>query len=98
MTINSYFYRDDVLLPTYNQVQTKYGGYILKNVSASDSGVYSCSATNTVAGIEIKMPQRYVLHVTPTSRSPPTFPLEPIMSFSAKLGENVLLECSGGEK
>lgn len=90
--------RDDVLLPTYNQVLSKYGGYILKNVSASDSGVYSCSAMNTVAGIEIKMPQRYVLHVTPTSRSPPTFPMEPIISFSAKLGENVLLECSGGEK
>ncbi|KAL7032797.1 hypothetical protein ACKWTF_007401 [Chironomus riparius] len=89
------FYKDDVLLPTYNQLQSKYGGYILKNVSANDSGVYSCSAMNTVAGIEIKMPQRYVLHVTPTSRSPPTFSMEPIMSFSAKLGENVLLECSG---
>lgn len=88
------FYKDDVLLPTYNQVQNKYGGYILKNVSASDSGVYSCSALNTVAGVEIKMTQRYVLHVTPTSRSSPTFPLEPIVNFSSKLGENVLLECS----
>ena len=69
----------------------------MKNVSANDTGVYSCSAFNTVAGVEIKMPQRYVLHVTPTSRSPPTFPLQPIISFSAKLGENVLLECSGGK-
>jgi len=52
-------------------VQNKFGGYILSNLSATDSGIYSCSATNTVTGAEIKMPQRYSLTVATMPRSPP---------------------------
>ncbi|KAG5682202.1 hypothetical protein PVAND_011568 [Polypedilum vanderplanki] len=88
------YYKDDILLPTSNQVQSKYGGYILKNLTDKDSGIYSCSAMNTVAGTEIKLPQRYSITVTPTSRSAPSFLLEPLSSFAVKPGENVLLECS----
>jgi brother of ihog len=91
----SFLNRDDVLLPTTNQVQSRYGGYILKNITAADSGVYSCSATNTIAGVEVKMPQRYSIIVTPTPRSAPTFHFEPSTTFSAKPGESVLLECPG---
>jgi brother of ihog len=50
---------------------------------------------NTLAGVEVKMLQRYSLMVTPTPRSTPTFLLEPPTSFFAKLGESVILECPG---
>lgn len=50
---------------------------------------------NTLAGVEVKMPQRYSLMVTPTPRSPPTFLLEPPTEFYAKIGESVVLECPG---
>lgn len=82
-------------MPASNQiVQAKYGGYILKNVTDKDSGIYGCSAMNTVAGTELKMAQKYSITVTPTSRSAPTFLSEPISSFAVKPSENVLLECS----
>lgn len=55
-----------------DQVQNKIGGYILKNITTADSGIYSCSATNTVTGAEIKMPQRYSITVASTSRNAPT--------------------------
>lgn len=54
-----------------DQAQNKIGGYILSNVTAADSGIYSCSATNTVTGSEIKMPQRYSITVATTSRTSP---------------------------
>lgn len=82
-------------MPTINQVQSKNGGYILKNITAADSGIYSCSAMNTLAGVEAKMPQRYSLMVTPTPRSAPTFLLEPPTSFYARQGESIILECPG---
>lgn len=66
------YYRNDVLLPQMDQAQNKIGGYILKNITSADSGIYSCSATNTVTGAEIKMPQRYSITVSTTSRSSPT--------------------------
>lgn len=50
---------------------------------------------NTLAGVEVKMPQRYSLIVTPTPRSAPTFLLDPPSEFYAKLGESVVLECAG---
>lgn len=50
---------------------------------------------NTLAGVEVKMPQRYSLMVTPTPRSAPTFLLEPPTEFYAKLGESLILECPG---
>lgn len=56
-----------------DQVQNKIGGYILRNLTAADNGIYSCSATNTVTGAEIKMPQRFSITVASTSRSAPTW-------------------------
>lgn len=64
--------RNDVLLPSMDQAQNKIGGYILSNITSADSGIYSCSATNTVTGAEIKMPQRYSITVATTSRNAPT--------------------------
>lgn len=65
------YFKDDVLLPSINQVQSKIGGYVLTNVTPADSGIYSCIATNTVTGSEIKMPQRYSITVATTPRSSP---------------------------
>jgi brother of ihog len=65
------FNRNDVLLSGMDQAQSKIGGYILKNITAADSGIYSCLATNTVTGTEIKMPQRYSITVATTPRSAP---------------------------
>lgn len=65
------YFKDDVLLPPNDQVQSKIGGYVLTNVTSADSGIYSCLATNTVTGAEVKMPQRYSITVATTSRSAP---------------------------
>lgn len=89
------YYKNDVLLPATDQAQNKIGGYILRNITSSDSGIYSCSATNTVTGAEIKMPQRYSIAVVLTPRQQPSFLLDPPSVFSAKPGESILLECPG---
>lgn len=65
------YFKDDVPLPSNEQVQSKIGGYVLTNITSFDSGIYSCVATNTVTGAEIKMPQRYSITVATTPRSAP---------------------------
>jgi hypothetical protein len=54
-----------------DQAQSKIGGFVVRNVTSADSGIYSCLATNTVTGTEIKMPQRYSITVATTPRSAP---------------------------
>jgi brother of ihog len=69
----------------------------LNNVSAADSGIYSCSAVNTLlnTGAEIRLPQRYSISVAPTPRTPPTFLFNQSTEFSARPGEEIILECPG---
>ena len=64
------YYKDNVQIsPTVPQLAS--GGLIISQLALSDSGTYTCSAVNSITGIDIKIPQKIVLNVDMTSRGPP---------------------------
>lgn len=69
----------------------------MNNVTTADSGIYSCSAVNTLlnTGAEIRLSQRYSILVAPTPRTPPSFLLNQSSEFAARPGEEIVLECPG---
>lgn len=95
LILRFFSHRNDELLPQENIIQSKNGGYILSNVTANDTGIYSCSAVNTVTSTEIRLAQRYSIIVAATPRSPPTFLLQQATEFSARPGDEIILECPG---
>lgn len=71
------------------------GSLILQSVSSSDSGIYWCSAVNSITGTEIKLPQKVVLSVENTARMSPTFLAPPLTKFIVKPDSTAILECPG---
>lgn len=65
------FCRDnEPVSPTAAQIPT--GGLILSQLTKEDSGTYTCSAVNTITGIEIRMQQKITILVDYTLRKNPT--------------------------
>ncbi|XP_059474778.1 interference hedgehog-like [Neocloeon triangulifer] len=71
------------------------GGLLLANVTPADSGRYSCSATNTVAGQTVALPMNFQLQVeaAPRQKVAPHFPLSAPSNYSVLAGKDVTLEC-----
>ncbi|XP_065344762.1 interference hedgehog isoform X1 [Cloeon dipterum] len=72
-----------------------YGGFMLRNVTSKDSGRYTCSATNPITDITVKLSDTLDLHVG----SPPTHDVAPALStlsliiYSVHLGSDITMDC-----
>lgn len=64
------YYKDNVQI-SQTMPQLASGGLIISQLAASDSGTYTCSAVNSITGIDIKIPQKIILNVDMTPRSAP---------------------------
>lgn len=68
---------------------------VLQTLTESDSGTYSCSATNSITADEVKLKQKITLNVDYGNRMPPTFLVNPPTQVSVKPGTTATLECPG---
>lgn len=73
------------------------GALVLNSVTSADSGNYSCSAMNSITGVEVRLPQRIDLRVDYMDRTPPAMlgTNESLVTITARVGETVVLECPG---
>ncbi|KAJ6636752.1 Interference hedgehog [Pseudolycoriella hygida] len=88
------FFKDNHPVPT-SVPQLSSGSLILQSVAPEHSGIYSCSAVNSITGNEIKLWQKIELMVENTTRSAPQFLVSPVQKFSVKPGATAILECPG---
>lgn len=93
-SFNVIFYRQNISVPA-SVPQLASGSLILQSVTASDSGIYWCSAVNSITGTEIELPQRINLFVENTLRMSPTFLTPPPIKLTVKPGVTAILECPG---
>lgn len=89
------FYRNGKKLPQSELLPGAAGALVLDTVTAKDAGNYSCVATNSITGDELRLPQTIELRVDYTDRTPPYFLQRPPTEYSARPGETVVLECPG---
>eukprot|EP00099_Drosophila_melanogaster_P003929 NP_001188540.1 brother of ihog, isoform E [Drosophila melanogaster] len=89
------FYRNGKKLPQSELLPGAAGALVLDTVTAKDAGNYSCVATNSITGDELRLPQTIELRVDYTDRTPPYFLQRPPIEYSARPGETVVLECPG---
>ncbi|XP_043949057.1 interference hedgehog isoform X2 [Drosophila biarmipes] len=89
------FYRNNKKLPQSELLPGAAGALVLDMVTAKDAGNYSCVATNSITGDELRLPQTIELRVDYTDRTPPYFLQRPPTEYSARPGETVVLECPG---
>lgn len=68
---------------------------VLNNVGDWDSGVYSCSAMNSITSTTVNMPAKTELSVGVTPRGAPRFLSPPPHVVSARLGKTIVLICPG---
>ncbi|XP_037917194.1 interference hedgehog isoform X3 [Hermetia illucens] len=88
------FYKNNI--PVSDTVpQLPSGALILKSVSPSDSGQYSCRATNAIAAMDRNIPVKIELSVKNLPRSAPQFLVEPPRKISVRPEQTVVLECGG---
>ncbi|XP_055374768.1 interference hedgehog isoform X2 [Condylostylus longicornis] len=71
------------------------GSLVLNNVTSKDTGIYSCSAMNSITGQEIKLKHTIDLTVDYTQRMPPYFLTQPATKVLAHPGQTIVLECPG---
>ncbi|EDW43989.1 interference hedgehog isoform X2 [Drosophila sechellia] len=89
------FYRNGKKLPQSELLPGAAGALVLDTVTAKDAGNYSCVATNSITGDELRLPQTIELRVDYTDRTPPYFLQRPPTEYSARPGETIVLECPG---
>ena len=65
----NYYKDNEQISPTVPHLAS--GVLIISQLSHSDAGTYTCSAVNSITGIDIKIPQKIILTVDMTSRGPP---------------------------
>ncbi|XP_037051243.1 interference hedgehog isoform X1 [Bradysia coprophila] len=88
------FFKDDSPVPT-SVPQLSSGSLILQSITSEHSGMYSCSAVNSITGNEIKLRQKIELVVESTAKSAPKFLVSPVQKFAVKPGATAILECPG---
>lgn len=89
-----FFHRNNTLILPDDQVADN-GLLVLNDVREWDSGVYSCSAMNSITSTTVNMPSKTELFVGATPKGAPRFlsPLPDVMS--TRIGKRVLLLCPG---
>lgn len=94
--LHFYFHlnRDNNPVPT-SVPQLSSGSLVLQSVTSEQSGIYFCSAVNSITGNEIKLLQKIELVVESTTKSAPKFLVNPVRKFSIKPGATAILECPG---
>lgn len=87
-------FRNNTLIHPDDQVANN-GQLVLDNVSEYDTGVYSCSAMNSITSTTINMVTKTELYVGAAPRGAPRF-LSPLPSqVNTRLGKRVVLLCPG---
>lgn len=89
------YYKDDNLLTNANLLQTT-NSLFIKNANVSDTGVYTCLASNSIAGQDEKSSFQYTVRVSHNngrSRSP-YFLKEPQKKYVVEIGNNISIECN----
>ncbi|KAH8263746.1 hypothetical protein KR044_013374 [Drosophila immigrans] len=76
------------------------GTLLLANISATDSGSYSCVATNTASGVRVTLPGHMELQVTSRDALPLTAPhllagQQQPSKLTARAGDTLILPCAG---
>lgn len=71
------------------------GVLVLNKVREWDSGVYSCSAINSITSTSIDMPTKTAITVGPTPKGPPRFLATPPEVVKSRLGKKATLFCPG---
>lgn len=88
------FYKDNnAIPPIVSQLPT--GSLVLTTVQPKDSGIYWCSAVNSITGNEIKLPQKVSLSIERTDFAPPSFLMPPPTRITVRPGGTTVLECPG---
>lgn len=88
------YLKDSILLTNVNSLQTT-NSLLLKNTNASNSGVYTCMATNSITGQEYKSPFSYDLRVSNSMRlRSPYFLRDPQKKYSIEIGNTISIECN----
>ncbi|KAJ8912662.1 hypothetical protein NQ315_012738 [Exocentrus adspersus] len=86
-----YYRNDQYISPVYQNLQTK--SLILPNVSADKSGIYKCSATNTLDTVNSSTSLNLRVVKNAPTRAP-YFIIEPRDTYVALKDDTVFLECA----
>lgn len=86
-----YYHDDRRLSPPNVRILSTSNSLLLTNVTAHDSGIYTCSATNYITGQTIHSPFRFNLTILPSSAvfpSPPKFLAAPQTIYFVQSGKH----------
>ncbi|XP_014290783.1 interference hedgehog [Halyomorpha halys] len=90
------YLQDGTIMPESSNTLATTGTLILPNVTAKDSGVYTCTATNYITGMVINSPMKVILKVEKSNESgSPRFLYQPQTKYTVQAGQNISLECCG---